>query len=185
MAGSGRLCLAPMAARLCCRPEDVTARCAFGLSDASLRRSSLREEYDTGVADDHVGRLPLSFFFFEIGGRIGNEMSGKEKEWSRKSGFNGTKNDGHAHHQNWTILRSSRDRILCFRELSSPGSFFALCASSSKFDSTVVFSEVETQHISILTGEACWIVHPLSCTVLFHVLCICLSVPDSARHHHD
>ena len=24
----------------------------FGLSDASLRRSSMREEYDTGVADD-------------------------------------------------------------------------------------------------------------------------------------
>ena len=45
--------LPPMGARLCCRPEDVIACCAFGLSDASWRRSSLREEYDTGVADDH------------------------------------------------------------------------------------------------------------------------------------
>ena len=42
----------PMGARLCCRSEDVTACCAFGLSDASLRRSSLREENDKGVADD-------------------------------------------------------------------------------------------------------------------------------------
>ena len=41
-----------MGARLSCRPEDVIACCDFGLSDASLRRSSLREEYDTGVADD-------------------------------------------------------------------------------------------------------------------------------------
>ena len=44
--------LPPLGARLCCRPEDVTACCAFGLSDASLRRSRLREEYGTGVAND-------------------------------------------------------------------------------------------------------------------------------------
>ena len=43
--------LPPMGALLCI-PEDVTACCAFGLSDASLRRSSLRTEYDTSAADD-------------------------------------------------------------------------------------------------------------------------------------
>ena len=41
-----------MGARLSCRPEEVTACCAFEFFDVSLRRSSLREEDDTGVADD-------------------------------------------------------------------------------------------------------------------------------------
>ena len=57
MAGSGidstrRSHLPPMGARLCCRPEDVIACCVSGPSGASLRRTSLQKEYDTGGADD-------------------------------------------------------------------------------------------------------------------------------------